>query len=139
MVENKKGVSAVVANVLIILLVIVSIGVIWAVVRPTIQSAGEQINSDCFNLLISAKSCGLNSHCVGGFNDGGTCTTNTDCEDGVNDGVCTLDEVVVDVGRDPGPGTLSDIRFVFDGSVSGVLSANDDETSGAPLRLSRTP
>ena len=130
MVRNKKGISAVIANVLIILLVIASIGIIWAVVRPTIQSASEQVSSDCFSLLINAESCAIiDGICDGGANDGQPCTDNAGCSP---DGICEF-SATVDVSRDPGPGTLSDIRFIFAGSVSGVLSANDHDTSGASM------
>lgn len=105
-IKNKKGISTVIANVLIVLLVIASIGIIWAVVRPTIQSAGEQVSSDCFSLLINAESCVINS---------------------------TAQTVIIDVSRDPGAGNLNGIRFIFAGSVSGVLSANDHDTSGASM------
>jgi len=106
MVENKKGVSAVVANVLIILLVIVSIGVIWAVVRPTIQSAGEQVTPDCFSLLISAESCVID---------------------------ITNSMVTIDVSRNPGAGDLNGIRFIVSGNLDKVVSDSDAETGSDPL------
>ncbi len=57
MIFNKKGVSEVVANVLIVLLVIVGVGVIWSVVKPTIDKAGDDINADCFTVKVSPVSC----------------------------------------------------------------------------------
>ena len=48
---NKRGISAVVANVLIVLLVVASVAIIWAVVRPTIEQAGEGIEAGQFLLV----------------------------------------------------------------------------------------
>lgn len=56
---SKKGVSEVVANVLIVLLVIVGVAVIWSVVKPTIDSSAEQIQADCFTMSVEATSCVL--------------------------------------------------------------------------------
>ena len=54
---NKKGISAVVANVLIVLLVVASVAIIWAVVRPTIEQAGEGIEAGCFTIQVNPESC----------------------------------------------------------------------------------
>ena len=54
---NKKGISAVVANVLIVLLVVAAVAIIWAVVRPTIEQAGEGIEAGCFTVQVKAESC----------------------------------------------------------------------------------
>ncbi|MDP6845873.1 MAG: hypothetical protein QF460_02885 [Candidatus Nanoarchaeia archaeon] len=57
MIINKKGISAVVANVLIVLLVVASVAIIWAVVRPTIEQAGEGIEAGCFTVQVNPESC----------------------------------------------------------------------------------
>ena len=57
MMINKKGISAVVANVLIVLLVVASVAIIWAVVRPTIEQAGEGIEAGCFTVQVKPESC----------------------------------------------------------------------------------
>ena len=54
---NKKGISAVVANVLIVLLVVAAVAIIWAVVRPTIEQAGEGIEAGCFTIQVNPESC----------------------------------------------------------------------------------
>ena len=54
---NKKGVSEVVANVLIVLLVIVGVAVIWSVVKPTIDKGAKGIQSDCFTLSVEPVKC----------------------------------------------------------------------------------
>ncbi len=56
----RKGVSEVVANVLIILLVIVGVAVIWAVVKPTIQKTSEAVQSDCFTIQLAPVKCEIN-------------------------------------------------------------------------------
>jgi len=43
--QNKKGLSEVVTNVLIVLLVIVAIGVIWAFIYPMITKGGAKIEA----------------------------------------------------------------------------------------------
>ena len=57
--KNRKGVSEVVANVLIVLLVIVGIAVLWSVVKPTIDKSAKGINSDCFTVSVEAVSCSI--------------------------------------------------------------------------------
>ncbi len=42
--ENKRGLSAIVATLIIILLVLVAVGIIWVVVRNLIQEGAEQID-----------------------------------------------------------------------------------------------
>lgn len=59
MFKNKKGVSEVVANVLIVLLVIVGVAVIWSVVKPTIDKSAKEINTECFNVKVSPVSCAV--------------------------------------------------------------------------------
>ena len=56
----KKGVSEVVANVLIVLLVIVGVAVLWAVVKPTIQKTSDAVQSDCFTVQLNSVKCEIN-------------------------------------------------------------------------------
>jgi hypothetical protein len=42
--ENKRGLSAIVATLIIILLVLVAVGIIWVVVRNLIQEGAEQVD-----------------------------------------------------------------------------------------------
>jgi len=44
--NNKKGLSTIVATLLIILLTLVAVGIIWAVVRGVIQGGTEQVDLD---------------------------------------------------------------------------------------------
>lgn len=63
MIQSRKGLSDIVTNVLIILLVLVAIGIIWAFVRPTInQGAGQlQGSNECLTIDLSAVSCTYHS------------------------------------------------------------------------------
>tara|TARA_Y100000310_G_C20306055_1_gene634001 strand:+ start:220 stop:624 length:405 start_codon:yes stop_codon:yes gene_type:complete len=56
---NKKGVSAVIANVLIILLVVAAVAILGAIIRPTIEGAQEEIESStaCQQLNMEILSC----------------------------------------------------------------------------------
>ncbi len=56
--RDKKGISAIVATLIIILLVIVSAGIIWVVIRNIVQSGAEQmeVGSQCMKVSIDAKS-----------------------------------------------------------------------------------
>jgi hypothetical protein len=54
---NKRGLSNVVSTVLIILLAIAAVVIIWQFVRPTIENAGSQLSSDCFQLDLEVVSC----------------------------------------------------------------------------------
>jgi len=54
--ESKRGLSAIVATLLIILLTLVAVGVIWVVIRNVVQSGAEQIdiNTKCVAVTLSA-------------------------------------------------------------------------------------
>jgi len=56
---NKRGVSAVVATILIILLVIVGVTILWAAVRPTIEQTTKQINAECITIDLEITGCDL--------------------------------------------------------------------------------
>jgi len=58
---NKKGLSSIVATVLIILLVVVAVAIIWAAVKPTIQNTTGQIGSSCLTISTTLDSCVLSS------------------------------------------------------------------------------
>ncbi len=56
--ENKRGLSAIVATLIIILLVLVAVGIIWVVVRNVIQEGSEQISitTKCLDVSLEAVS-----------------------------------------------------------------------------------
>jgi len=56
--KNKRGLSAIVATLIIILLVLVAVGIIWVVVRNLIQEGVEQIDisTKCLAIDLRAES-----------------------------------------------------------------------------------
>ena len=82
--KNRKGLSAIVATLIIILLVLVAAGIIWVVVRNIISEGAEGIELGRFTLDLSIKSAYI---------------------DGTN--------VKVLVKRNVGGGDLVGIRFIF--------------------------
>ena len=56
--ENRKGLSAVVTTLIIILLVLVAVGIIWVVVRNVVETGAEQIdtNTKCIAVNVVAVS-----------------------------------------------------------------------------------
>jgi len=62
--ESKKGLSDVVTTVLIILLVLAAVVIVWAFVRPAIQSGAGQVSGACVNLDLKVVSCD-NEHNAG--------------------------------------------------------------------------
>lgn len=81
---DKRGLSAVVTTLIIILLVIVSIGIIWVVIRNIITEGAGDISFDKFTLDLSIKSA---------YIDGS--------------------DIKVGVRRSPGGGDITGIKFVF--------------------------
>lgn len=58
MIMTKKGLSDIVTNVLIILLVLVAVGIIWLFLRPTVNSVGNvQGSTDCLTIDVQPVSC----------------------------------------------------------------------------------
>lgn len=56
---KRRGLSEVVTTVLIILLVLVAIGIIWAAVRPTIENSGSRISGDCLTIQMETLNCSV--------------------------------------------------------------------------------
>src|SRR3989344_4253193 len=106
MFNSKKGVSEVVANVLIVLLVIVGIAVIWSVVKPTIDKGAAGVQADCFTVAVEPVSCTPNI--AGVWN--------------------------VTVKRNPGDGEFQAIELVFeDASGASERFANATAVTSAVL------
>ncbi|PIN90233.1 hypothetical protein COU60_01985 [Candidatus Pacearchaeota archaeon CG10_big_fil_rev_8_21_14_0_10_34_76] len=59
MINQKKGLSDIVTNVLIILLVLVAVGIIWAFLNPTIRTGAGQLGgaADCLTVQLEPVSC----------------------------------------------------------------------------------
>ncbi len=105
-----RGVSLVVSNVLIVLLVIVGVAVIWSVVSPTIKNSAEQIETDCISLQIKPVSCVYYP------------------DSPANNPSTALPGVVkLNVKRDTGFGDLFSVKLLFTGDAytPGTLSLYD--------------
>lgn len=57
--ENKRGLSAIVATLIIILLVLVAVGIIWVVVRNLIQEGAEQIDVSTKCIAVDVRAVGV--------------------------------------------------------------------------------
>lgn len=95
--QNKKGLSDIVTNVLIILLVLVAIGIIWAFVGPTINKSAGALEgaSDCLTVEMEATKCLING---GGYFN-------------------------LTYGRKPGQGDVQEVKFLLKDST-GVTVIN---------------
>jgi hypothetical protein len=126
---NKRGLSQVVTTVLIILIVLAAIILIWIAVRPTIQSATEQVTADCVTLELKAAGCSFN-----GGATAGTCTNPADLGSGCDsDADCSgvalacdtsqpqPDGVTVTVDRFTGKGTMTGMKFFFENNAGSTI------------------
>lgn len=59
---NTKGISAVVATILIVLLAVVAVVIIWAVLRPAITKSAGQVSASCVDIDLSID----NADCLTG-------------------------------------------------------------------------
>ena len=53
---NKKGISAVVATVLIVLLAVVAVVIVWAVLKPALTKTAGQVSAGCLGVDLSIDS-----------------------------------------------------------------------------------
>ena len=89
---NKRGLSQIVTTILMILIVISAIAIIFAAIRPAIESASKEITTDCFTISMEIESCS-----IGDF-----------------DGEADNSDVQITVKRNPGKGKLNGLKFLFD-------------------------
>lgn len=59
--NNKRGLSDVITNVLIILLVLIAVGIIASFVIPLLRNTGDQITDaqECLNIKVNVAKCSL--------------------------------------------------------------------------------
>ncbi len=50
---NKKGISAVVATILIVLLSVVAVTIVWAVLKPAITKTASRVSTSCIEVDLS--------------------------------------------------------------------------------------
>lgn len=87
--KRKRGLSAVVTTLIIILLSFVAIGIVWVVVRGVVDDATTEISFDIFSLNL-----------------------------GISNAYIEGSEVKVLVRRSPGAGNLSGVYFIFHNGTS---------------------
>jgi hypothetical protein len=93
MLKHKRGISAVVATILIIMVSIIAVVILWATLRPEIESGAEEVGKaqECFYLSLSIKNLTLDSPDSG--------------------------DLTVTVHRDSGKANLEKVRVLVDGSA----------------------
>lgn len=105
---SKKGLSDIVTNVLIILLVLVAVGIIWLFLRPTVNSVGQVQGADeCFTLNVEPVSCILTASGGGQF------------------------LASITLKRNPGEGTIDSLKAIFT-TAAGVSTV---QTIPGPINL----
>ena len=50
---NKKGISAVVATILIVLLAVVAVTIVWQVIKPALRETAGSVSTNCIEVDIS--------------------------------------------------------------------------------------
>lgn len=65
--ENRKGLSAVVTTLIIILLVLVAVGIIWVVVRNLVESGAEQIDVSTKCIAVDVRAVSVNEASPGNY------------------------------------------------------------------------
>jgi hypothetical protein len=134
MFKNKKGVSAVVANVLIILLVVVGIGLLWAAVRPQIETTAEQIETSCLKVSMAPVRCTVTMTCSVA---GESCTgkrIGDACGAGTCNAISAVATAITTRNAGGGQGTVKGAKFLFDGSNGRTIydyTTNIDELASA--------
>ena len=98
MIHSKRGLSDIVTNVLIILLVLVAVGIIWYFVQPFIRQGAQGIegSKDCLTMSVTPIMCTFNT---------------------------TSSNYTVVVNRDTGSGNLQGLKLIFgDGTNTKVVT-----------------
>lgn len=102
MIHSRRGLSDIVTNVLIILLVLVAVGIVWYFVQPFIRGSAGNIegSQDCLTIDVVPVSCVENA--PGDYN--------------------------VTVNRNSGGGTLQQLKLVFADSTGNTKVVSQDTT-----------
>jgi len=93
---NKKGLSAVVTTLIIMLLVLVAVGIVWVVIRSVIEGGGGQVEA-------KAKCIGVDLQIVSA----------ADCNSGATS--CN-----VTVERNPGGGDIAGVKLIVTDGVTSL-------------------
>ena len=134
--QTKKGLSNVVATVLIILLAVAAVAIIWSLIRPTLEGAGTSI--------------GLSEQCLGSEAEAITCTTDVTTsittvkvEHKRGESTDTLiavleymdDSVVTNESATPGILSTIDITFNSAGKIPNTAIASTKVTNGVETQI----
>lgn len=111
--NHKKGLSTIVATLVIILLVLVAVGIVWVVVRNVIERGTNQVD--------------INAKCIGAE----VKVTNVTCS-GASGGVC--DAVVT---RSSGDGEIGGIKLSFTNDAEDSNYIHDEPGNMAPLETKK--
>ncbi len=132
--NNKKGISAVVATVLIILITVAAITIIWAAVIPMIKDnlQGGQVCLDAVSqvsIVSEGYTCIKEAQCWNGsvYND----DEEADCTD---TGEVWHENISLQIGRDAGDFDLADIQVLvsIDGSTTSKRLVEDYGVTDLP-------
>jgi hypothetical protein len=112
---NKRGISAVVASVLLILLVVGGVAIVWSAVNVLIKDSSSEVEGDCFSVKLKPVSCKIYADV----------TTAVPPTIGEPPGDYPMDVVVK---REAGGGDLTGVKIILDGDVYGSTGsfANSD-------------
>lgn len=118
MIHTKRGLSDIITNVLIILLVLVAVGIIWGFIRPLISNSASSIQGAdvCFSVSVSPTVCRPDGTKPNFWN--------------------------VTLSRSSGAGSISAVKLIFKNTASGTSRIvdvttypNEFETSLANVNL----
>lgn len=70
MLKSKRGISGVVATILIVLLAVVAVSIVWVVLRPAITESAEKINTKCLEVDMSLDKCTTDGNVTVTLNSG---------------------------------------------------------------------
>jgi hypothetical protein len=90
---NRKGISTVVATILIVLLAVVAVVIIWAVLKPALERTASKVSTECIEVDIEVSSA--------------TCDSVTDTAD-----------VIVRLNA----GTVSGVKLIFSNGTDSAVS-----------------
>src|SRR3989344_1483095 len=111
MIKDKKGLSAVVTTLILVLLVIVAIAIIWAVIRPLLTNPDIDIRQKCIENIVTPKEIICSK--------AGSCTTMK--VERVGTGDDEIAGVIVGVEGDKGKATITDKSAL---ELGGIITVN---------------
>ncbi len=95
---KKRGLSTVIASLIIILLVLVATGIVWAVVKNIISGGVEDVSLEGFTLDLKIKNVNVDN---------------------------STNNIYTDVERNPGKGDLVGIKFIFNDGINSEVFENE--------------